>query len=91
MWLFIVPHGFNIISAILTKPKEKGLTVKIKKCKFAQQHAEFLGHVVGDAHLHPQEAKVMAIKDFPVPTTKKQVHRFLGSTVSLFLHCHLRK
>ena len=68
------------ISAALTKLKEKGLTVKIKKCKFAQQHAEFLGHVVGDGKLHPQEAKVMAIKDFPVPRTKKQVHSFLGST-----------
>lgn len=32
------------ISTALTKLKEKGLTVKIGKCKFAQQHAEFLGN-----------------------------------------------
>ncbi len=32
-----------------------------------------------DNFIH-REAKVMAIKDFPVPTTKKQVYSFLGST-----------
>ena len=42
------------ISTALTKLKEKGLTVKIGKCKFAQQHAEFLGHIVGDGQLRPQ-------------------------------------
>ena len=30
--------------------------------------------------MKPQEAKVKAIQDYPVPTTKKQIQSFLGST-----------
>ena len=38
----------------------------------------FLGHVVGQGLVKPVEAKVNAISDFPVPTCKRQLMRFLG-------------
>ena len=38
----------------------------------------FLGHVVGQGQVKPVEAKVQAITDFPVPSTKRQLMRFLG-------------
>ena len=38
----------------------------------------FLGHIVGQGQVRPVEAKVEAISDFPVPTGKRQLMRFLG-------------
>ena len=64
----------------LTKLKEKGLTAKVGKCKFTRSTVEFLGHVVGNGQLKPQEMKVKAIADIAVPTNKKQLMSFLGST-----------
>lgn len=60
--------------------REKGLTVKIKKCKFAQEEVTFLGHTVGGGKVKTQEAKVKTILEIPVPTTKKELQSFLGST-----------
>ena len=64
----------------LTKLKEKGLTAKVRKCKFTRSTVEFLGHVVGNGQLKPQEMKVKAIAEIQVPTNKKQLMSFLGST-----------
>ena len=42
-----------------------------------QKQLTYLGKVVGQGHVRPVYAKVSAIKEFPVPTTKKEL-RFLG-------------
>ena len=39
------------------------LTVRVKKCKFAQREVSFLGHTVGGGKLKTQEAKVKTILD----------------------------
>ena len=38
----------------------------------------FLGHVVGQGQVRPVSAKVQTISDFPIPTSKKELMRFLG-------------
>ena len=38
----------------------------------------YLGHIVGSGLVRPEPAKIQAVKDFPVPQTKKQVRIFLG-------------
>ena len=38
----------------------------------------YLGHIVGSGLVRPEPAKIQAVKDFPVPQTKKQVRLFLG-------------
>ena len=68
------------LKTALTLLREKGLTAKISKCKFARETVDFLGHVVGGGQLRPQQAKVQAIANIPAPTTKKQLQSFLGST-----------
>ena len=40
----------------------------------------YLGHVVGNGVVKPQEDKLTAIKHLPQPTTKKQIQSFLGLT-----------
>ena len=38
----------------------------------------FLGHLVGQGRISPQESKIMAIKNFWQPRTKKDLRAFLG-------------
>ena len=40
----------------------------------------YLGHVVGNGVVRPEMTKVEAIEHFPAPSTKKEVHQFLGLT-----------
>ena len=48
----------------------------------------FLGHVVGHGQVKHIEAKVEAISDFPVPTCKRQLLRFLGMAVYYRKFCN---
>ena len=52
----------------------------MSKREFYHANLTFLGHVVGQGQVKPVEAKVVAISDFPVPTCKRQLMRFLGMT-----------
>lgn len=38
----------------------------------------YLGKVVGQGQVRPVQAKIMAVQQFPPPTTKKELMRFLG-------------
>ena len=57
---------------------EAKLTVNLAKSEFCHANLTFLGHIVGQGQVKPVEAKVEAISDFPVPTGKRQLMRFLG-------------
>ncbi|GBG62706.1 hypothetical protein CBR_g31723 [Chara braunii] len=53
---------------------------KLSKCRFAQRKVDFLGHHLSDQGLHMDDAKITAIAEWPVPTSAKQLHSFLGLT-----------
>ena len=57
---------------------EAKLTVNLTKSEFCHANLTFLGHLVGQGLVKPVEAKVEAISDFPVPSGKRQLMRFLG-------------
>ena len=61
-------HVKDIVRA-LTLLKQKGLTAKLSKCKFARPEVDFLGHVIGGGKLKTQEVKVAAIARMPSPKT----------------------
>ncbi|GBM30924.1 hypothetical protein AVEN_9804-1 [Araneus ventricosus] len=62
----------------MSKIKDTGLTIKPIQCKFAQDRVKYLRHIVGRGIRTPNEVKVKAVLDFPIPTTKSQVRAFLG-------------
>ena len=68
------------IERVLSRLREAGLTVNVSKCQWGQTSCEFLGHVIGNGLVSPADLKVGAVRDFPVPSTKKQVRQFLGLT-----------
>ena len=54
------------------------LTVNLGKSEFCKATVNYLGHTVGQGQVKPIMAKVEAILQFPTPTNKKQIMRYLG-------------
>jgi hypothetical protein len=53
---------------------------KCTKCTFFQTETPFLGHVVGQAGIKPDPAKVASVQNSPVPRSVTHVRSFLGLT-----------
>ena len=68
----------DIIRSFFNRLSEAKLTINLEKSEFCHATLTFLGHVVGQGHVKPIDAKVLAISEFPIPTCKKQLMRFLG-------------
>ncbi|KAL1264151.1 hypothetical protein QQF64_004506 [Cirrhinus molitorella] len=66
------------VKEILSKIRAAGLTIRPDKCSFAKPETVYLGHVLGRGVIRPQQGKLEATRDAKQPTTKKQIHSFLG-------------
>ena len=66
------------LRTVFQKLREARLTAKPRKCQFGMFQCSYLGHVVGQGKVKPEEAKVSAIHSFLQPRTKKDVRSFLG-------------
>ena len=66
------------LQQVFEKLRQAGLTLKGKKCKVAMSEVHYLGHVFSEAGMTPDNQKIVAIQDWPTPTTVKEVRRFLG-------------
>lgn len=49
------------------------MTVNLAKYEFAKVTVTYLGHVVRQVRVCPVHAKVQAIDDYALPTTKKEL------------------
>lgn len=54
------------------------LTLNLAKCEFGKGTVLYLGQQVGQGKVCPIDAKINAIAAFPVPTTRRELRRFLG-------------
>ncbi|GFT15237.1 transposon Ty3-I Gag-Pol polyprotein [Trichonephila clavipes] len=52
------------IDKVLERIRDARLTIKLAKCKFAQDSVKYLGHVVGLGKRSPAQLKVQTILDF---------------------------
>ncbi|KAL0152376.1 hypothetical protein M9458_052099, partial [Cirrhinus mrigala] len=54
------------------------LTLNLKKCEFAKASVTYLGKQVGNGQVRPVDAKIAAVLEYPIPTTRRELRRFLG-------------
>ncbi|PSK33408.1 hypothetical protein B9Z65_8922 [Elsinoe australis] len=66
------------VRLVLAKLKEKALPVKLSKCEFHKHSIDFLGYVVSTQGIAPDPKKIESVKDWPEPTTVKEVQALLG-------------
>jgi hypothetical protein len=57
---------------------ENKLYLKPEKCKFEKGKIEFLGVIVGNGQVRMDPKKVVVIRDWMIPKTKKDVQAFWG-------------
>jgi len=58
--------------------REANLTINISKSKFVLRELKYLGHIIGEGCIKVDPEKVAGITTFPIPTSTKQLRRFLG-------------
>ena len=54
------------------------MAIKPAKCMFKKQAVDFLGHRVSPAGITPLATKVAAVKRYPLPSSVKDLQRYLG-------------
>ena len=57
---------------------QASLTLNLAKCEFGKATVTYLGKQVGQGQVRPLEAKVAAIKEYPVPHTRRALRRWIG-------------
>ena len=70
-------HNDNL-KKVFTRIRQVGLRLKPKKCSFAQQKVEYLGHVVSEEGIYTDSKKQEVVANFPVPKDVKALRSFLG-------------
>lgn len=58
--------------------RESNCKLNKDKMNLCKSTVNFYGHVLTDNGIKPDEVKIQAIKNFPEPQNKKELHRFLG-------------
>ena len=58
--------------------REAKLTINLMKSEFGKATVKCLGHIVGQGQVRPLDAKIQTIVKFPIPTSRKELARFLG-------------
>ena len=66
------------LRSVLDRLLEVGLKLKPAKCHFICQSVEYLGHLVTPQGISPNPARVAAVKDYPTPTSVKEMRQFVG-------------
>ncbi len=64
---------------VLACLSKAGLTVKLKKCSFGKSRLRYLGHLIGGGRLSVPNDRVTVLAEWPLPSTKRQLKRFLGT------------
>eukprot|EP00644_Phytophthora_capsici_P006404 jgi/Phyca11/127090/e_gw1.66.24.1 len=65
------------VATVLERLEAAGLTLKLKKCRFAARSMEYLGHELSNEGVRPLQRLVTAVSEFPVPRDSVEVKRFV--------------
>jgi hypothetical protein len=68
------------LDTVLGLLKKANVSLKLKKCSFAKNEVQYLGHLIRPGRLQMLKAKVDTVRQQRPPKTKTQVRAFLGLT-----------
>lgn len=66
------------LEQVFEKLAAHGLKLQPHKCSLFQRKVTYLGHVISKDGISIDPEKTAAVKDWPIPSTIKQVQSFLG-------------
>jgi hypothetical protein len=71
------------LKGVLDRIREANLKLNKQKCVFCVQELKFLGHTLTAYGVKPDEVKVRAVMEMPVPENKSDLRRFMGMVTYL--------
>lgn len=74
-----IPQGIKQLGEVLKAAQEYGLEIKWSKCQFLKESIEYLEYRIRNNSIRPSEAKVTAVRHFPIINIKS-VQSFVGLT-----------
>ena len=66
------------LNTIFDRLRYHGLKLKLKRCSFLQTETNYLGFVIDENGIKPDQKKVEAIRALPAPTCVKEARSFVG-------------
>ena len=66
------------LSIIFDKLRQHKLKLKLKKCGFLKLETNYLGFVISEDGIQPDQKKIEAIRGLPAPTCVREVRSFIG-------------
>jgi hypothetical protein len=66
------------LQQVFTSLRSNKLFAKRKKCTFAQEKVEYLGHIITGQGVATDPTKIEAITNWPIPTNVTELRSFLG-------------
>jgi len=76
------------VAEVLQRLREFQLCLKAEKCSFHQPSVQFLGYNIDSSGIRMDERKVDAIRNWPSPSTVKELQRFLS--FASFYRCFIQ-
>ncbi len=71
------------VTEVLQRLRENNLFLKAEKCSFHQSSVKFLGYHIDQYGIKMDTGKVTAIRNWPIPTSIKELQHFLGPLTDL--------
>jgi len=68
----------NNLKMVFFRLRLANLKINPKKCVLFGKHVKYLGHIVSSEGIMTDPEKIAAVKEWPIPHTKKQLRSFLG-------------
>ena len=72
------PEHLNHLKEVCDRFRKAGLKLKPSKCNLDQREVTFLCHIVSDKGVSTDPTKTKAIRNWPTPTSRREVQQFLG-------------
>lgn len=66
------------LRAVFQRLRDNGLIIRPEKCVFGVPSVTFLGHQLSAEGTRPLPEKVAAVQDFPLPTSVRNLQKFIG-------------
>jgi hypothetical protein len=68
----------QVVTDLLARLREAGLTIKPAKCLFGFSSVEYVGHTISYNRVTPLDRNIDKVCDAKRPTTKKELQSFIG-------------
>jgi len=91
----MVVHSYEFLKHLedlgrfLTVIRNSGMTLKVRKCKFALPQVKFCGQIIGSGMRQPDPEKVAAVHAIKVPTTQREVGKLWDSLITFEIVFHI--